>query len=108
MSGLSGEAVQYVDTNSKTLFIPAGLLASGSSHDVSVEVLSKGSMIAKVRYERVSFFLSKIFNNTRFNLFPGPRNLECYPQRLLHSTGAQQPIDWNQQRNRLHSVFGQL
>lgn len=50
MSGLTEDITKtYVDTNSKTLFLPDGLLESGSNHEVSVEVESEGKIIAKVR-----------------------------------------------------------
>lgn len=56
MSGLTGDiTTKYVDTNSKTLFLPAGLLESGSSHEVSVEVKSEGQIIAKVRHVKLPF-----------------------------------------------------
>lgn len=51
MSGLTEDiTTKYVDTTSKTLFLPANLLESGSSHEVSVEVKSEGEIIAKVKY----------------------------------------------------------
>lgn len=43
------ETKEYTKTNSKTLLIPGGLLSSGSSHQVVVEVKADDSVIAKVR-----------------------------------------------------------
>lgn len=48
MTGIDEGASKYLETKSKTLFIPPEFLHAGSSYNVSVEVKKEDSVIAKV------------------------------------------------------------
>lgn len=49
MTGLDKESLKYLNSTSKSLLIPAGVLLPGYSYQVSVEVVGGELVIAKVR-----------------------------------------------------------
>lgn len=53
VTGINERTSKYLETKSKTLFIPSELLHAGSSHNVSVEVKNGDSVIAKVGAELI-------------------------------------------------------